>query len=46
MDIDLIKAKVNRRELLFSNHGEEERMDEGLKASEINALLSRPLDKS
>lgn len=44
MDLDLIKAKVKRRELLFTNHGEEERMDEGLKASEvIGAILDGEL---
>lgn len=40
MDIELIKARVRRRELIFSSHGEEERMDEGLLAREvIEALL-------
>ncbi len=44
MDIDLIKVKVKRRELSFSNHGEEERMDEGLMASEvIDAILNGEL---
>jgi hypothetical protein len=41
MDIELIKSKVKLRELVFSNHGEEERMDEDLLASEIiDALLN------
>ena len=33
MDIEVIKAKVQRRALIFSSHGEEERMDEGLLAT-------------
>jgi hypothetical protein len=41
MDIEIIKTKVQRGELVFSIHAEEERMDEDLTAQDvITAILN------
>ena len=34
--IKIIKTKVRQKEFYFSSHGEEERMDEGIRASDFN----------
>jgi len=39
MDIEIIKVKVQQKAFFFSSHGEEERMDEDILASEIMTAI-------